>query len=183
MGVRTQSVSLLSFRWGWVIQRYSLRSSSFTQKVKSLTVVCSLQASSSGAIVPLTLGKDGKVQYDQLLRQGRLSFNRGCDCAPLHCMKTSDGCLRLVGSGKDKIIHSTYDALVPVQISHEDPRRDLPDEDEVKRQTEATKKALGLLVEDKIAAAQTSRVTKQSAEPTYVVILLWAWAHSALLEV
>lgn len=72
------------------------------------------------------------------------------------------------GQGKDKIIHSTYDALVPVQISHEDPKRELPDDDEVTRQTEQTKKALGLLVNDKIAAAQTSRVTKQSDEPTYV---------------
>mmetsp|Transcript_55194 Transcript_55194/g.76540 ORF Transcript_55194/g.76540 Transcript_55194/m.76540 type:complete len:532 (+) Transcript_55194:78-1673(+) len=99
------------------------------------------KAQSSGAIVPLSLNKDGKVQYDQLLRQGQ---------------------------GKDKVIHSTYDALVPVQISHEDPKRDLPDEEEVLRQTEATKKALGLLVDDKIAAAQTSRVTKQNAEPTYV---------------
>eukprot|EP00037_Helgoeca_nana_P017397 m.164957 g.164957 ORF g.164957 m.164957 type:complete len:541 (-) comp23974_c0_seq1:5804-7426(-) len=99
------------------------------------------KAGASGAIIPLTLGKDGKVQYDQLLRQGQ---------------------------GKDKIIHSTYDALVPVQISHEDPKRELPDDDEVTRQTEQTKKALGLLVNDKIAAAQTSRVTKQSDEPTYV---------------
>jgi len=99
------------------------------------------KATSSGAIVPLTLDKEGKVQYDQLLRQGQ---------------------------GKDKIIHATYDALVPVAITHDDPKRELPDEDEVKKQTDKTKAALGLLVEDKIAAAQTSRVANQKIEPTYI---------------
>lgn len=43
----------------------------------------------AGAILPVTIGVDGKVQYDKLLKQGQ---------------------------SKDKTIHSTYDSLVPVQV-------------------------------------------------------------------
>lgn len=49
-------------------------------------------------MVALTLDGKGKVQYDQLLKQGTKA---------------------------DKIIHSTYDALVPVQITKNDPKREL----------------------------------------------------------
>lgn len=67
------------------------------------------QKESSKNVLALSLNAEGRVQYDQLLRQGQ---------------------------GKDKIIHSTYDALVPVQITHDDPKRELPDEDAIKEQTE-----------------------------------------------
>ena len=41
-------------------------------------------------------------------------------------------------------MHSTYDALVPVQISHDDPRRELPTDEERTKTTEETKKAYGV---------------------------------------
>jgi len=65
----------------------------------------------AGTILPITLDAKGKVQYDQILRQGQ---------------------------SKDKIIHSTYDSLVPVQITGDDPKRELPSEAEIKKATEKT---------------------------------------------
>ena len=43
-------------------------------------------------------------------------------------------------------MHSTYDALVPVQITHDDPRRELPTDEDRAKTTEETKKALDALV-------------------------------------
>lgn len=114
----------------------------------------------AGAIVPLSLDAEvrfsraaaaarpplmplaqGKVQYDQLLKQGTRA---------------------------DKVVHATYDALVPVAISHEDERRDLPDPEEVARVKEETAKALGTLVESKLSAALPTHVAKHNAEATFV---------------
>eukprot|EP00039_Didymoeca_costata_P032936 m.39957 g.39957 ORF g.39957 m.39957 type:complete len:532 (-) comp9613_c0_seq2:75-1670(-) len=93
------------------------------------------------AVLPVTLDAEGKVQYDQLLRQG---------------------------NAKDKIIHSTYDSLVPVQITNDDPRRELPAEEEIQETTEKTKAALLSIVDGKVAAAQSTRIQKQTLEPQFI---------------
>jgi len=95
----------------------------------------------AGTILPITLDAKGKVQYDQILRQGQ---------------------------SKDKIIHSTYDSLVPVQITGDDPKRELPSEAEIEKATEKTKAAFEEMVNGSLAAAQPTRIAKQGLEPTFV---------------
>jgi SNW domain-containing protein 1 len=95
----------------------------------------------AGAVVPITLDANGKVQYDVLLRQG---------------------------SGKDKIIHSTYNALVPVAITADDPKRELPDEDAVRKATEKTKQQFDEIVGTAQAAAAPTKIKKQQLDAKFI---------------
>lgn len=95
----------------------------------------------AGAVVPVTLDAEGKVQYDALLRQGQ---------------------------GKDKIIHSTYDALVPVAIVADDPKRELPDENAIREATLKTKKQFEEIVDGAMAAAAPTKIKKQQLDAQFI---------------
>eukprot|EP00049_Salpingoeca_infusionum_P000682 m.41629 g.41629 ORF g.41629 m.41629 type:complete len:572 (+) comp10592_c0_seq2:89-1804(+) len=95
----------------------------------------------SKAVVAVQSGADGKAKYDALLKQGH---------------------------HKDKIIHSTYKSLVPVDIKEDDEKRALPTEDAVQKSMQETAKALGTIVDDRMANLRATHVAKSSSDPTYI---------------
>lgn len=99
------------------------------------------EAEVSSAIIPLQLDGSGKVKYDAILRQG---------------------------VDKDRVIHATYDDLLPVDITRNDPLRELPDEDLVIETAEKTRAALEKLVSGKLAAAQSTSVAIHNRDATYI---------------
>lgn len=99
------------------------------------------KAGVSTAIVPLQLDGSGKVQYDAILRQGM---------------------------AKDQIVHSSYDDLMPVDITRNDPRRELPSEDLIKETAERTSAAFEKLVTGKLAVAQATNVVQANKDATYI---------------
>ncbi|KAK9813503.1 hypothetical protein WJX73_002946 [Symbiochloris irregularis] len=92
----------------------------------------------SSKTLGVTLGNDGNIKYDAILRQGQ---------------------------NKDKIIASEHSALVP-KIDREVAER--PDEDEVAKATRETRAALDRLVEGKISAAQPKTLPAGPGAPEYI---------------
>lgn len=97
------------------------------------------RSSSSTAVVPLQVDANGEVKFDAILRQGQR---------------------------QDVVIHSGYDAMV----EKDERKMDLakPSADEEAKTAERTRKALGQIVERKIAVAMPTHVAKQSKEPIFI---------------
>eukprot|EP00052_Salpingoeca_macrocollata_P028385 m.274583 g.274583 ORF g.274583 m.274583 type:complete len:517 (+) comp22857_c1_seq39:49-1599(+) len=83
-------------------------------------------------VVALSLDSSGKVKYDSILRQG--------------------------SGGKEKLLYSTYKDLVPVQITEDDPLRELPSETDVQEATDKTRQALEKIVGGKLVQTKTTYV-------------------------
>ncbi|VEL08681.1 unnamed protein product, partial [Protopolystoma xenopodis] len=94
----------------------------------------------SNALVMKT-DKEGKIRYDELIRQGH---------------------------GKDRIIHSKFSDLLPKIVEDDDPELSKPDADTIAEITEKTKKALEALVEQKVAAAAPARRAEKTAPAEYI---------------
>ncbi|XP_072032631.1 SNW domain-containing protein 1-like [Amphiura filiformis] len=92
--------------------------------------------------VAKTVDAEGKVKYDALAR---------------------------VGHGKDKVVHSKPQDLIPTQItSEDDPEIQRPDEDDIQETTEKTRLALEKLVQGKISAAMPVRHAEKTAPAQYI---------------
>eukprot|EP01147_Barroeca_monosierra_P008996 gene8996-1327_t len=99
------------------------------------------QGKNSNAIVPLQVGKDGKVKYDVLVRQGH---------------------------HKDRVVHSSYKDLLPADVTVDDEKREMPSEEEMAKTAQETMDALTRVVDNKIAATRATHVQKTSQEPTFI---------------
>jgi len=98
-------------------------------------------SANSMAVVPVQVDANGKVKHDVLLRQGQ---------------------------SKDKIIHSTYDSLVPVAITSDDSKRELPDEKAIAEATAKTKAAFDGMVGGQLANAAPTRIKKHDSDAQYI---------------
>lgn len=88
------------------------------------------------------LDAEGKVRYDAIAKQGH---------------------------GKDRVVHSKFTDLIPREILDEDdPELQRPDEDAVEETTEATRKALEKLTNEKISAAMPVKRAEQRAPAQYI---------------
>lgn len=90
----------------------------------------------------IQLDQSGKVKYDAIARQGH---------------------------GKDKIVYSNINQLLPAEVLSEDAEElQKPDEDTLAETTEATRKALEKLTNQKIAAAMPVRHAEKTAPAQYI---------------
>lgn len=99
------------------------------------------EASAGSGALQLAVDSTGKVKYDALLR---------------------------AGSKDDKIIHSTYDALLPADVTTDQDKRTLPAEEDVEKTTEKTKAALQKIVGGVVEAGQSTNVKVVSQDATYI---------------
>ncbi|CAD5121714.1 DgyrCDS10198 [Dimorphilus gyrociliatus] len=89
----------------------------------------------SSNALSLQVDSEGKVRYDALAKYGH---------------------------GKNKVVHSRFEDLLPKPIDDDDPELQRPDEEEIQETTDKTREALEKLVAGKIAAANpTKRAEKQ----------------------
>jgi len=95
---------------------------------------------SSNALA-VQLDADGKIKYDAIARQGH---------------------------GKDKVIHSRPQDLIPKPIEDDDPSLQRPDEEAIEENTEKTRLALEKLVSGKISAAMPVRHAEKQAPAQYI---------------
>ncbi|KAI9141803.1 SKIP/SNW domain-containing protein [Paraphysoderma sedebokerense] len=73
------------------------------------------------------------------------------------------------GHGKDRIIHSQYKDLVPMDISNDANEWAKPDDEEIQKTTEKTREALEKIVSGKIKASQPKSVAiRKPNEPTFI---------------
>ncbi|XP_038075195.1 SNW domain-containing protein 1-like [Patiria miniata] len=95
-----------------------------------------------GNAIAKSVDAEGRVKYDALAR---------------------------LGHGKDKVVHSKPQDLVPTQITNEnDPDVQKPDEEEIEDTTEKTRQALEKLVQSKISAAMPVRCAEEKAPAQYI---------------
>ncbi|XP_005110507.1 SNW domain-containing protein 1 [Aplysia californica] len=87
------------------------------------------------------LDAEGKIKYDAIARQGH---------------------------GKDKVIHSRPQDLIPKPIEDDDPSLQRPNEESVEENTEKTRLALEKLVSGKISAAMPVRHAEKQAPAQYI---------------
>ncbi|CAG5125066.1 unnamed protein product [Candidula unifasciata] len=87
------------------------------------------------------LDAEGKIKYDAIVRQGH---------------------------GKDKIIHSRPQDLLPKPIEDDDPSLQKPDETVIEENTEKTRQALEKLITNKISAAMPVRLAEKQAPAQYI---------------
>lgn len=85
--------------------------------------------------------QDGKIRYDELIRQGH---------------------------SRDRIIYSKFSDLLPKPIEPNDPELEKPNLEVIQQTTEKTRLALELLVEQKVAAAAPVRRAEKSAPAEYI---------------
>jgi SNW domain-containing protein 1 len=96
---------------------------------------------SSSSVVPLQLDASGKVKYDVLARMGQR---------------------------KDKVVHSSLEAMVSRGVRPSDPELVRPEEEEVEKVTEETRLALEKLTNKKISAAMPVRAADKQAPAQYI---------------
>lgn len=99
-----------------------------------------LKKSTSNALA-VSLDATGKIKYDAIARQGH---------------------------GKDKVIHSRPQDLLPKPIEDDDPELQKPDDEQVMENTEKTRMALEKLVSGKISAAMPVRHAEKQAPAQYI---------------
>ncbi|KAL8576199.1 SNW domain-containing protein 1 [Nucella lapillus] len=99
-----------------------------------------LKKSTSNALA-VSLDASGKIKYDAIARQGH---------------------------GKDKVVHSRPQDLLPKPIEDDDPELQKPDEDTIADNTEKTRAALEQLVSGKISAAMPVRCAEKQAPAQYI---------------
>ncbi|XP_061173930.1 SNW domain-containing protein 1-like [Saccostrea echinata] len=99
------------------------------------------QKKSTSNALAVQLDSSGKIKYDAIARYGH---------------------------GKDKVVHSKFQDLVPKQIDEDDPDMQLPDEEAVMDTTEKTRQALEKLVSTKISAALPVRAAEKQAPAQYI---------------
>nr|CDS32800.1 SNW domain containing 1 [Hymenolepis microstoma]CUU97437.1 hypothetical transcript [Hymenolepis microstoma] len=98
------------------------------------------QKTSSNALVMKT-DKDGKVRYDEIVRQGH---------------------------SKDRVVYSKFSDLLPKTIEDDDEELRKPTKESVEETTEKTKKALEALVEQKVTASLPVRRAERIAPAEYI---------------
>ncbi|KAG5444919.1 SNW domain-containing protein 1 [Clonorchis sinensis] len=98
------------------------------------------QKTSSNALV-LKTDQDGRIRYDELVRQGH---------------------------SKDRVIYSKFTDLLPKTIEDNDEDLRKPSQDVIEETTEKTRKALESLVEQKVAAAAPVRRAEKTAPAEYI---------------
>ena len=106
-----------------------------------MCVLSPLLLQTSSAVVPLQLDAEGKVRYDSLAR---------------------------LGQRKDKVVHSSLQAMVARDTRPSDPELLKPDEEEVEKTTEETRQALEALVQSKVTAALPVRHAEKLAPAQYI---------------
>ncbi|EIE21068.1 hypothetical protein COCSUDRAFT_54108 [Coccomyxa subellipsoidea C-169] len=94
----------------------------------------------SDSTLAVTVGADGNVNYDAIVKQGR---------------------------NKDKYIASTHDAMVP-KLDRLKDSLEKPNEEEVEATMKETQAAMERLVNGKITAAQPKTLPAQPGAPTYI---------------
>nr|XP_034324432.1 SNW domain-containing protein 1 [Crassostrea gigas] len=99
------------------------------------------QKKSTSNALAVQLDSSGKIKYDAIARYGH---------------------------GKDKVVHSKFQDLVPKQIDEDDPDMQIPDEEAVMDTTEKTRQALEKLVSTKISAALPVRAAEKQAPAQYI---------------
>ncbi|XP_045185733.1 SNW domain-containing protein 1-like [Mercenaria mercenaria] len=99
------------------------------------------QKKSSSNALAVQLDAEGKIKYDAIAKYGH---------------------------GKDKVVHSKFQDLVPKQIDEDDPSFERPDEESIQDNTEKTRLALEKLVSGKIAAAMPVRAAEKQAPAQYI---------------
>ncbi|KAJ7384688.1 SNW domain-containing protein 1 [Desmophyllum pertusum] len=96
-------------------------------------------ASSTNAL-PVQLDSQGRVKYDALVKQG-----------------------------KNKVVHSRFQDLVPVHLKDEgDPELDKPSEEDIEETTRKTREALEKEVTTRIAAAQPTQAAQKPQAAQYI---------------
>ncbi|THD23615.1 SNW domain-containing protein 1 [Fasciola hepatica] len=98
------------------------------------------QKSESNALVMKT-DQEGKIRYDELVRQGH---------------------------SKDRVIYSRFTDLLPKTIEEDDPELSKPSQETIQEITEKTRKALESLVEQKVAAAAPVRRAEKTNPAEYI---------------
>ncbi|XP_037029262.1 puff-specific protein Bx42 [Bradysia coprophila] len=92
--------------------------------------------------IAIQLDQHGKIKYDAIARQGH---------------------------GKDKIVYSSINQLLPAEVLSEDAEAlQRPDEETIAETTEATRRALEKLTSQKIAAAMPVRHAEKAAPAQYI---------------
>ncbi|KAF7245301.1 hypothetical protein EG68_09708 [Paragonimus skrjabini miyazakii] len=96
--------------------------------------------SSSNALAIKT-DQEGKIRYDELIRQGH---------------------------SKDRIIYSKFSDLLPKSIEDNDPELSKPSQEVIEETTDKTRRALESLVEQKVAAAAPVRRAEKTNPAEYI---------------
>lgn len=92
--------------------------------------------------IAIQLDQNGKIKYDAIARQGH---------------------------GKDKIVYSSINQLLPAEVLSEDAESiQKPDDETIAETTEATRRALEKLTSQKIAAAMPVRHAEKAAPAQYI---------------
>ncbi|CAL8087293.1 unnamed protein product [Calicophoron daubneyi] len=98
------------------------------------------ERSTSNALAVKT-DRDGRIRYDELVRQGH---------------------------SKDRIIYSKFSDLLPKTIEDDDPELSKPSQEVIEETTEKTRRALESLVEQKVAAAAPVRRAEKTNPAEYI---------------
>eukprot|EP00798_Chlamydomonas_sp_ICE-L_P005031 gene5031-34818_t len=108
---------------------------------------------STSKTLAVTIGADGTVNYDAILKQG-----------------TGGGAGKGPGGsgGVNRTIHSDHKALMPKveRMKHENMQK--PDEEEIAKSAKETAEALALVVQGKIATTNPATLPNQPGGPTYI---------------
>ncbi|KAL3873501.1 hypothetical protein ACJMK2_036610 [Sinanodonta woodiana] len=99
------------------------------------------QKKSTSTALAVQLDAQGKIKYDAIARYGH---------------------------GKDKVVHSKFQDLVPKQYDEDDPELQRPDEEAIMDATEKTRQALEKLVSNKISAAMPVKAADKQAPVQYI---------------
>lgn len=99
-----------------------------------------LKKSNSNSLA-VQLDSQGKIKYDAIARQGH---------------------------GKDKVVHSKFQDLVPKLIDDDDPELERPNDEKTKETTEKTRQALEKIVSSKMSAAMPVRHADKLAPAQYI---------------
>ncbi|GAB1597327.1 SNW domain-containing protein 1-like [Argonauta hians] len=99
-----------------------------------------LKKSSSNSLT-MQLDAQGKIKYDAIAKQGH---------------------------GKDKVVHSKFQDLVPKNIDDNDPELERPDTEKIEETTEKTRLALEKIVSSKMSAAMPVRHADKQAPAQYI---------------
>lgn len=99
------------------------------------------QKKTTSNALAVQLDAEGKIKYDAIAKHGH---------------------------GKDKVVHSKFQDLVPKQIDEDDPSFERPDDEAIQDSTEKTRQALEKLVSGKISAAMPVKAAEKQAPVQYI---------------
>lgn len=135
------------------VVQYPLGKFFFGNKFRLWVSICRFLLFEIGMGAPANAGKKSNALAIQIDQNGKIKY---------------DAIARL-GHGKDKIIYSSINQLLPAEVLAEDSEMlQRPDDEKIAEITEATRKALEKLTSQKIAASLPVRAAAKAAPAQYI---------------